>query len=146
MLFRSGGQNAFAYKPRSDTWKFFLWDIDFAFGGDPNDANLLGIGGAEHGPRNDHPPFRRIYWQALIEAANGMLTAARSNPILDARYNGMIAAGANVGVAIDAERHHTAAEFSNPRRNALVVGIRDENRFRGRTLENLAFRVGNRID
>ena len=89
-----GGQNAYAYKPEKDTWKLLLWDVDFAFGGDPNDANLLGIGGAEHGPRNDHAPFRRIYWQALIEAANGMMTSARSDSILDARYNGMISAGA----------------------------------------------------
>ncbi len=92
-----GGQNAFAYKPEHDTWKLFLWDVDFAFGGDPNDPNLTGIGGAEHGPRNDHPAFKRIYFQGLIEAANGMLTAARSNPILDSRFNGMLAAGANVG-------------------------------------------------
>ena len=89
-----GGQNAFSYKPEKDTWKLFLWDVDFAFGGDPNDPNLFGIGGAEHGPRNDHAPFTRIYWQALIEAANGMLTPARSDAILDARYNGMISAGA----------------------------------------------------
>ncbi len=92
-----GGQNAFAYKPQHDTWKQLLWDVDFAFGGDPNDANLYGIGSNEHGPRNDHPPFARIYRQALIEAANGFLTAARSNPILDARYNGMVAAGAGIG-------------------------------------------------
>lgn len=92
-----GGQNAFMYKPERDTWKLFLWDIDFAFGGDPNDANLFGIGGADHGPRNDHAPFARIYWQALIEAANGFLTAARSNPILDARFSGLTAAGAAVG-------------------------------------------------
>jgi hypothetical protein len=92
-----GGQNAFAYKPRRDTWKLFLWDIDFAFGGDPADANLTGIGGPEHGPRNDHPPFARIYWQTLLEAANGMMTPARSDRILDARFNGMNAAGGNVG-------------------------------------------------
>jgi hypothetical protein len=92
-----GGQNAFAYKPQSDGWKLMLWDIDFAFGGDANDANMFGIGGAEHGPRNDHPPFRRIYWQALIEAANGMLSPTRSNPILDARYSGLTGAGASVG-------------------------------------------------
>ena len=91
-----GGQNAYAYKPEHDTWKQLLWDVDFAFGGDPNDPNLSSIGGNEHGPRNDHPPFARIYWQALIEAANGFLTAARSNPILDARYNGMVAAGAGI--------------------------------------------------
>ncbi len=92
-----GGQNAFSYKPEHDGWKLFLWDVDFAFGGDPNDANLTGIGGAEHGPRNDHPPFARIYWQALLEAANNSMTAARSGPILDARYAGMVAGGAGVG-------------------------------------------------
>jgi len=90
-----GGQNAFAYKPERDTWKLFLWDIDFAFGGAATDANLTGIGGAEHGPRNDHPPFARLYWQAIIDAANGLMTAARANPILDARYNGMVAGGAS---------------------------------------------------
>ena len=91
-----GGQNAFVYKPEHDTWKLFLWDVDFAFGGNASDANLFGIGGADHGPRNDHAPFQRIYWQALIEAANGFMTSARSNPILDARYNGMVGAGGAV--------------------------------------------------
>jgi len=91
-----GGQNAFMYKPVRDTWKLLVWDVDFAFGGSASDANLTGIGGADHGPRNDHGPFTRIYWQALIEAANGMMTSARSDPILTARYNGMIAAGASV--------------------------------------------------
>ncbi len=91
-----GGQNAFAYKPLSDTWKLLLWDVDFAFGGTPTDPNLFGIGGADHGPRNDHAPFARIYWQTLIEAANGFMTAARSNPILDARYSGMVAGGATI--------------------------------------------------
>jgi hypothetical protein len=92
-----GGQNAFMYKPTQDRWKLFLWDVDFAFNGNGSDANLTGIGGADHGPRNDHAPFTRIYWQALIEAANGMMTPARSDTILDARYNGMNGAGASVG-------------------------------------------------
>ena len=92
-----GGQNAFAYKPQHDTWKLFLWDIDFAFGGTASDATFFIPAAADHGPRSDHPPFRRIYWQALIEAANGMMTPERSEPILDSRYNGMIAGGASVG-------------------------------------------------
>ncbi|MBK8000334.1 MAG: lamin tail domain-containing protein [Verrucomicrobia bacterium] len=96
-----GGQNAFAYKPERDGWKLFLWDVDFAFGGAANDSNLTGIGGADHGPRNDHPPFARIYWQAIIEAANGMMTPARSDTILDARYNGMVAGGAAVASPLD---------------------------------------------
>jgi hypothetical protein len=112
-----GGQNAFCYKPQSDTWKLMLWDIDFAFGGDPNDPALFGIGGAEHGPRNDHPPFTRIYWQALIEAANGMLSPTRSNPILDARYSGLIAAGANVGTPDNIKN------FIATRRNVILSQI-----------------------
>jgi hypothetical protein len=92
-----GGQNAFMYKPSREKWKLFLWDVDFAFGGSASDANFFGIGGADHGPRNDHAPFNRIYWQTLMEAANGMMTPARSDTILDARYNGMIANGASVG-------------------------------------------------
>ena len=91
-----GGQNAFAYKPERSSWQLLLWDIDFAFGGPANDPNLTSIGGAEHGPRNAHPPFGRIFWQALIEAANGMMTATRSNPILDSRYAGLVASGAAV--------------------------------------------------
>jgi hypothetical protein len=92
-----GGQNAFAYRPERGTWKLFIWDNDFAFGGSPTDTLVFNIGGAEHGPRNDHAPFARLYWQALIEAVNGMMTAGRSNPILDARYDGLVAAGAGVG-------------------------------------------------
>ena len=92
-----GGQNAFAYKPEHDTWKLFLWDVDFAFSGVATNSNLTGIGGADHGPVNTHPPFQRIYWQALIEAANGMMTSSRSDTIIDARYNGMAAAGAAIG-------------------------------------------------
>ena len=92
-----GGQNAFAYKPERATWKLFLWDVDFAFGGTPTNSNLTGIGGTDHGPVNTHPPFQRIYWQALIEAANGMMSSTRSDPIIDARYTGMVAAGAAIG-------------------------------------------------
>lgn len=112
-----GGQNAFLYSPQQDTWKLFLWDIDFAFGGDPNDGNLFGIGGPEHGPRNDHAPFTRIYWQVLMEAADGMLTAARSNPILDARYNGMTASGAGVGSP------QGIKDFIATRRNVVLAQI-----------------------
>ncbi len=92
-----GGQNAFMYKPQRDKWKLFLWDVDFAFGGNASDPGFFNIGGNDHGPRNDHAPFTRIYWQCLIEAANGMMLPSRSDPILDARYNGMVANGAGVG-------------------------------------------------
>ncbi|HMJ88214.1 MAG TPA: lamin tail domain-containing protein, partial [Candidatus Acidoferrum sp.] len=94
-----GGQNAFLYKPARESWKLLLWDVDFAFGngsGQGTNTALLNIGGADHGPRNDHSPFRRIYWQALLDSANTILLPERSNPILDARHSGLVAAGAAV--------------------------------------------------
>ncbi len=100
-----GGQNAFTYKPRRDGWNLLLWDVDFAFGGTGSDSNLFGIGGADHGPRNDHAPFSRIYWQTLIQAANTFMLPARSNPILDARYAGLVAAGASVGSQANIKNH-----------------------------------------
>lgn len=114
-----GGQNAFAYKPERDKWKLFLWDVDFAFGGNATDPNIFGIGGSDHGPRNDHAPFTRIYWQTLIEAVNGCMTAARSNPILDARYAGLVAGGAsvsspaNIKTFISARRDYIAFQISS---------------------------------
>jgi len=86
-----GGQNAFAYKPERGTWSYSSGTTTFAFGGPANDANVFSIGGADHGPRNDHPPFARIYLAGAHRSRDGMMTAARSNPILDSRYNGMVA-------------------------------------------------------
>src|SRR5205085_820784 len=62
-------------------------------------------------------PFARFYWQALIEAANGFLTAARSNPILDARYNGMVSAGAAIGSP------QGIKDFTATRRNVVLAQI-----------------------
>lgn len=88
-----GGQNMYAYKPQRGLWNLLIWDIDFAFFAQGPTSDLFGIGGAQHGPRNNHPPFARLYWQCLIKAANGPLLAEQANPILDARYNAFRADG-----------------------------------------------------
>lgn len=93
-----GGQNMYAYKPRNGPWELLIWDIDFAFASADARSDLFGIGGQNVGPVNSHAPFARLYWQALIDAANGPLLPERSNPIIDARYSGMRTNGApNVG-------------------------------------------------
>ncbi len=90
-----GGQNMYAYKPRNGPWQLLIWDIDFAFAAADARSDLFGIGGQNVGPVNTHAPFARLYWQALIDAANGPLLPERSNPIIDARYNGMRTNGAS---------------------------------------------------
>jgi hypothetical protein len=95
-----GGQNMYAYKPTNGPWRLLIWDIDFAFTAAGPTSDMFGIGGQNVGPINTHPPFARIYWQALIDAVNGPLLAARANAILDSRYNGIRTNGAT-GVASD---------------------------------------------
>jgi hypothetical protein len=89
-----GGQNMYAYKPTRDVWHLCLWDIDFAFGNASlTNGAMFNIGGKEHGPLNTHPPFARLYWQAIIEAVNGPLDPAKSFALIDDRYNGLVANG-----------------------------------------------------
>ncbi len=103
-----GGQNMYAYKPRQGPWRLLIWDIDFAFAGADARSDLLGIGGQNVGPVNTHAPFARLYWQALLEAANGPLLPERSNPVIDARYNGMRTNGAGGVTAGTAIRSYVA--------------------------------------
>ena len=89
-----GGQNMYAYKPSKGPWKLLIWDIDFAFAAANPTSDMVGIGGQNAGPVNTHAPFARLYHQAMLDAAEGPLLAERSNPVLDARYNGMRTNGA----------------------------------------------------
>jgi hypothetical protein len=91
-----GGQNMYAYQPLNDRWKLMIWDIDFAFNSASSTSDLFQGGGANTGPSVTHPPFRRLYWQALQDAATGPLSAARANPLLDARFAAFTSSGANV--------------------------------------------------
>src|SRR5512142_921581 len=42
------------------------------------------------------PKYRRMYWQALQELANGPMLPERINPLMDAKYAAFSAAGLNV--------------------------------------------------
>lgn len=91
-----GGQNMYAYKPLGDTWKLMIWDIDFAFASLDPSSDLFNVGGDGVGPKLNHPPFTRAYWQAIYDAVNGPLLSTRYTPLLDGKYNAMRAAGANI--------------------------------------------------
>lgn len=92
-----GGQNMYAYKPERGPWQLLIWDIDFAFASADPSSDMTSIGGSNVGPVNSHPPFARKYYQAMIDALRGPLDTNRFNAILDARYNGLRANGAQAG-------------------------------------------------
>ena len=110
-----GGQNMYAYKPERGPWQLLIWDIDFAFASAPANSDMLGIGGANVGPLNSHPPFARKYYQAMIDCIQGPLDPNRYTPILDARYNGMRTNGAATVTAPTAIK-----SFLRDRRNYLI--------------------------
>ena len=91
-----GGQNMYSFKPAGDTWKMLIWDIDFAFSSlGPTDDVFQGIGRSD-GIDLGEPGYRRRYWEILQDLANGPLVSTNVNPLLDAKYNAMVANGRTV--------------------------------------------------
>jgi len=92
------GKNMSTYKPRGDTWKMIMWDLDHDhLNGNAYDNNLFSVNCPTM--RNKfyvHPPFRRAYWRALQEAVDGPMRADVCGPVMDANYAAFVADGVNV--------------------------------------------------
>ncbi|HTH46518.1 MAG TPA: lamin tail domain-containing protein [Candidatus Limnocylindria bacterium] len=82
----SVGQNMYAYKLPSETWKLLPWDIDFTFGdgNGPTDA-LWGGQDPVVNRMYDTPVFRRMLWRAFEDAVNGPMDPATYGPVIAAR-------------------------------------------------------------
>jgi hypothetical protein len=91
-----GGQNMYSYKPPGDTWKMMIWDIDFAFNAQPATSDVFQGISRSNGIDLSDAAYRRRYWQILQDLASGPLIATNVGPVLDAKYNAMIANGRTV--------------------------------------------------
>lgn len=91
-----GGQNMFTYKPTGDTWKLFIWDIDFAFNSQSATSDPFQGIGRSNGIDLNEPAYRRRYWEILQDLANGPLVAANAAALVDSKYAAMIANGRSV--------------------------------------------------
>ncbi len=84
-------QNMYGYKPLNGKWTLFIWDYNIVLGDGswgPDGGNLFSYNGADQvmGKIYANPAFRRAYLRALKDIANGPMTSARANPVLDAKY------------------------------------------------------------
>ncbi len=90
-----GGQNMYAYKPKNDRWKLLKWDLNIDLGiggyGSPANSDLFLTGDNALGRLMSHPPFKRVYLRALVDAMNGPLLATNYTPVIDGRYAGFSA-------------------------------------------------------
>ena len=85
--------NMYLYKGQRGRWTLLPWDVDISFIADGPRTDLFLADYAVMRRMAAHPPFRRAYWRALQDAANGPLTKTQSDAMMDARYAGLLANG-----------------------------------------------------
>lgn len=90
----SVGQNMYAYKLPSETWKLMPWDIDFTFG--DGNGPTDGLWGGQDPIVNrmyDTPAFRRMLWRGFQDAVKGPMDPANSGPFIAARRASLVKNG-----------------------------------------------------
>ena len=130
----SYGKNMYAYKPDNGPWAMIPWDMDFGFGPDGSsnpapDTATAGLfqntsnydGSAPGDPLatkfRTQPAFRRAYWCALLDAANGPMVPATIN----ARIDLMTAGLAKNGVTANASQVSQVKTYIAARRNYIIT-------------------------
>lgn len=120
------GQNVFLARPEGRPWVLLPVDADILLGTPPSDpptSDLFRSTDPVLAGLYTVPAYRRAYWRALLELANGPFLPANVNARLDPRYAGLQANGAAVGSPqpiknyVSARRNHIlsqAAAVSSP--------------------------------
>jgi hypothetical protein len=95
------GKNMYTYKPANGKWMMLPWDIDFLL----QDAQQDVFETADPVLSRIYstPAFRRLYLQAIQDAATGPMLAKNVGPILDNTYTGLLANGISVSDTSDAK-------------------------------------------
>jgi hypothetical protein len=95
-------QNLYGYiGAQSTRYSLLMFDFNIVLGNSGSwgpGQNLFAVNGEDPNTGNiyNEPTFRRMYWRALQELVNGPLNVANSGPLLDAKYNAIMANGMNV--------------------------------------------------
>lgn len=94
------GQNVFLTRAGGARWRLLPVDADILLGSAPSDGpttDLFKCTDPVLAGLYTVPLYRRAYWRALLELANGPFLPANVNARLDPRYAGLTANGAAVG-------------------------------------------------
>lgn len=95
------GKNMYAYKPRQGEWQLYMFDLDWLMLAAPGFSGNYVAATAPLFDCDDplitrmynHPPFRRAYYRAVKKAVDGPFLAANYGPVMDAKYNALVANG-----------------------------------------------------
>ncbi len=85
------GKNMYAYKPVNGKWALHIWDMDFALDSNARSARSDMFQTNEPMIRRMyfHPPFTRMYYQAMQKAVDGPLRESASNAVLEANFDAL---------------------------------------------------------
>src|SRR5439155_9745521 len=121
------GKNVYAYKPEHAKWVTFMFDIDWVM--------LASAAHNNYSPTSplftptedptvsrmyNHPPFRRAYYRAVKKAVEGPLVAANINPLMDAKYNALLANGVSRSAGQTLAAPTAVKTWISQRRNYLA--------------------------
>lgn len=93
------GKNVYAFLPDGGQWQLYMFDLDWLMlaaansGFSSSSAQLFNADDPTITRMYAHPPFARAYWRAVEAAVNGPLDAANCNPVMDAKYQSLVANG-----------------------------------------------------
>lgn len=125
------GKNMYTFKPQGGKWVLYPFDLDWLMLVSPR-----GPGGytATTGPlfiaddptvqkMYDHPPFRRAYLRAVLDAVNGPLKNSIADPVMDAKYNALLANGVTMSDGSPLTDPSAVKTWFNDRRNFLIATL-----------------------
>lgn len=89
------GKNSYLYLPTGGRWQIIPWDIDFVLGSgsDGPTTDVFGSVDPLISKVWSVPVFERTYWRAFQDAVRGPLQDAAIGPVLDGRYEALVANG-----------------------------------------------------
>ncbi len=95
------GKNMYVFKPAGGRWQLYMFDLDWlmlaaashnsAYA--PLTAPLFNSEDPTISTMFAFPPFARAYWRAIEDAVNSPLDPAQCNPVMDAKYQSLVANG-----------------------------------------------------
>lgn len=92
-------QNMYGYKPQNGRWTLMTWDFNIVLGNSGSDGptgdDLFQYNASDDAMLRIYktPEFRRSYWRALKEIAEGPMNNPALSALLDAKYAEMVASG-----------------------------------------------------
>ncbi|MGC3959435.1 MAG: lamin tail domain-containing protein [Verrucomicrobiota bacterium] len=108
------GQNADAWISPNHRWTLFTIDLGICLDNNLATAGLFGFADNAWSQMAARPKYGRMYYRALNDLANGIMQAGIINPMLDAKYAAITAAG------ISATAPTTTKNWISNRRTSII--------------------------